>query len=234
MQYQSNKQKPNPIKFIDPSGKELVVTGDYRDAAIKQLESVLRTITLIDDKETHKLSYKSNDDLNRKDLYSGIIKEIIENKDIKVQIVAQNTSDLLNGDYSYGGSFLGVTYNQETETAETTQVVIPFILDKIDEATGITGATLMHEITESYVAGFKSLEIKDGINASSLDPETYNEVHNSALIKQPFRGLKYYNLDASGRKVPVGSPDAYRIVFYLLKSPLYIDEQILFTRKIER
>ena len=76
----------NPMKLVDPDGKEVYITGDAAEQALKQLSS--KRITVTRDEETGKLTVK----INAHRLTKGEKKlvEAINDNNIKVNILATN------------------------------------------------------------------------------------------------------------------------------------------------
>lgn len=219
----------NPIRFIDPTGKELVITGDDREAAIKQLQNVLKTITLIDDENTHKISYKSNNNLNRRDLFGDIIKEIIDNKDITLLIESRSSEDINKNAWFAGGAYMGNQINNETGHVTTFQYIMPSFLATMDEVVDLPGYNLMHEITESYEGGKIALETKMSSPPKDIENSTYNEAHIRAIRQSVIPIRTFY--DENGDIIPEERwRDASRVE-YIARGGILTQKQVLILNK---
>lgn len=220
----------NPLSHIDPDGCELILRGPHNVEVFDKLKEITEGIKLkLED--DGRLSYELIPDakINR---YANCLIEIIENKDISVSVVAQNILDFPEGEYSVGGSYLGNTYNENTQNVTTTQFVVPFILNKIDNATDTNGVALMHEITESYAGGEIALKTKRSSPRPGLDGSTYREAHENAMIKQPFDGLEREFFDRNNNVVSVDSPDAVKIHYFIRTTPL--KKETIFAKRIKK
>lgn len=220
----------NPLSHIDPDGCELILRGPHNVEVFDKLKEITEGIKLkLED--DGRLSYELITDakINR---YANCLIEIIENKDISVSVVAQNILDFPEGEYSVGGSYLGNTYNENTQNVTTTQFVVPFILNKIDNATDTNGVALMHEITESYAGGEIALKTKRSSPRPGLDGSTYREAHENAMIKQPFDGLEREFFDRNNNVVSMDSPDAVKIHYFIRTTPL--KKETIFAKRIKK
>ena len=161
----------NPVKLVDPDGREVYITGDAADQATRQLSS--KGLTVNRDKETGKLSYtKTGEELSASDKK---LMKAIDSRDITVNVNATTASrvafegtPLRNDEYT--GQFLGVNLNDckgiwpfRKRTAETSQLVNPDVCEYRDNQYKVdVGTSMRHEITESFEAG--KICISEGIS----------------------------------------------------------------------
>ena len=146
----------NPVKLVDPNGREVYITGDDAEQATSQLSS--RGITVSRDAETGLISYTlTGKRLSESD--KRLI-EAINSKDVCVNINATNASSVPFNDISLTnteltGQFLGVIVSDcNNKTAITSQLVNPSLCATRDKDYDVPiGTSILHEITESFEAG---------------------------------------------------------------------------------
>ena len=185
----------NPVRLVDPKGKEVYISGDDAEQATKQLSS--RGLTITRDENTGKLSYiKTGKKLSQRE--KALI-SAIDSKSVRVDVNATTQSSVpLDDNYSldnsmYCGQFLGVTLPAECnnkglrETAETKQLVNPLICEERDKHCNVPiGTSLVHEITESYQAGLLCLNpsrqysVGPSWRSSSESNHVYFKAHSLA------------------------------------------------------
>ena len=202
----------NPVKLVDPDGREVYINGDQADRAVERLQTKKMEITR--DNETGKLSVAfrgeySLDDLSYDErmLYDAIVDE-----NVSVQVTAAKTgtitqngetihtfTSIADGDVhgTYGGSFDGTVYLND-RCAISYQFMD---LDLLDE-NGYNQGT-PHEVTESYLLGKKTLSKRESIKPAyenSTQPHLdYLDCHERA-ISQDSPGItlrflgEYYHL----------------------------------------
>ena len=157
----------NPVKLVDPDGREVYITGEAAAEATSQLSS--KRLTVKRDEETGKLSYQVNGRLLKRE--KQLIAAITDN-DVRINIYASNQDSYENssGDKfnntSRTGQFLGVEYNPSPSAdnpykATTQQLVNPDVCTQRDnQYSAPRGLALYHEITESHQAGLLSIKWK--------------------------------------------------------------------------
>ena len=195
----------NPMKLVDPNGKEVYITGDAAEQAMKQLSS--KRITITRDEETGKLTVKINS--NRLTMGEKKLVEAINDNNIKVNIYATNDNKYDFHGFSIGnsqktGQFLGTDVGDCDKdgiirTASTQQLVNPNVCDRRDNEYGApTGTSLRHEITESFNAG--ALSAKKGISVgpnydyvNGKPMNVKNEVYDHAHLNASFQASDYSN-----------------------------------------
>ena len=149
----------NPVKLVDPDGREIYITGDAAEQATSQLSS--KGITVGRDEKTGKLSYtKTGEELTASDKQ---LISAIESKDIIVNVYATTAStysferEPLNNNLT--GQFLGVSLSDcrglfKKRLATTMQLVNPDQCEARDKTCNVEiGTSMRHEVTESFQAG---------------------------------------------------------------------------------
>jgi len=151
----------NPIKLVDPDGREVYITGDAAEQATAQLSS--RGITVVHNEQTGKLSYFMTGKRLSKNDYR--IMDAIDAENIIVNINATNNAFVPYEDISLNntintGQFLGVDLSDgDKRIANTQQLVNPNICANRDRDYCVPiGTSMLHELTESYEAGKICLE----------------------------------------------------------------------------
>lgn len=158
----------NPVKLVDPEGREVYITGDAAEQATSQIKS--RGITVIRDEKTGKLSYSMTGKRMTKNDYR--IKNAIDAKNVIVNINATNNpsvpyEDICLNNTTKTGQFLGVVLSDgDNRIANAYQLVNPTICANRDNDYGVPiGTSMLHELTESFEAGNICLE-----RGSSCEP----------------------------------------------------------------
>ncbi len=159
----------NPVKLVDPDGREVYINGDAAEQATSQLSS--RRITVTRDKNTGKLSYQINGNGKLLKREKQLI-AAINDSDVRVDVHASNQKTYKSpsgekwGNWKKSGQFLGVEYNPSPNDdnpykASTQQLVNPDVCTQRDKQfSAPRGLALYHEITESHQAGLISIEMK--------------------------------------------------------------------------
>ena len=158
----------NPVKLVDPDGREVYITGDAAAEATRQLSSKRLTVTR--DEKTGKLSYQINGNGRLLKREKQLIAAINDN-DVRINIHASNQGTYKKSrggkfDNTKTGQFLGVEYNPSPNAdnpykASTQQLVNPDVCTQRDKQfSAPRGLALYHEITESHQAGLISIEMK--------------------------------------------------------------------------
>ena len=156
----------NPVKLVDPDGKDVYITGDAAEQATSQLSS--RRITVTRDKNTGKLSYQINGNGKLLKREKRLI-EAINDSDVRINVHASNQRNYYSPrdgkfDNTKTGQFLGVKYNPSPNDdnpykATTQQLVNPSLCEQRDNQFSTpSGLAIYHEITESHQAGLFSID----------------------------------------------------------------------------
>ena len=202
----------NPMKLVDPDGREVYITGDAANQAANQLSS--KGITVTRDEKTGRLSYtETGKRLSKSDRQ---LMEAINATDVQVNVYATNNSPVDFDGMSLenvDGQFLGVTLSdcigksrKQKRNANTRQLVNPSRCQSIDEAYKVElGTSMRHEITESYQAGRiciaegiilcgPSWERWEGIDIPQVKGDVYSRAHGLAT---PQANVRRKQIDAS-------------------------------------
>ncbi|WP_079241034.1 RHS repeat domain-containing protein [Chryseobacterium indologenes] len=205
----------NPIKFIDPDGrqgKDVIITGKEADEALKELQkSVSSELTLSKDSKG-KVSYTQKNPKAKLSADSQQLVDAINDHSVNVNVKSENTHMTEAGSVYVGGTFSGnetkYVFSSDGKSfnpiTETKQEVNPFILGAMSNYFGKPGADMLHEVTESYQGALISQKLgKDAGYASEADNEDffsiYNSAHNAAT-PQTSKGYQQINYDKNGNQ----------------------------------
>lgn len=157
----------NPVKLVDPDGKDVYINGDGADQATQQLST--KGLNVFRDEKTGKLScIETGKKLSKRDM---ALRKAINNDKIIVCVDATSNprvpysdnftliNDQLCGQM-LGADFLKEEYeSKELVYAKTHQLVNPTICENRDKSYDVPiGTSLVHEITESFQAGILCLK----------------------------------------------------------------------------
>jgi hypothetical protein len=191
----------NPIRYIDPDGREVVISGALSDEALRQLQARMNDrITLTMGSESGKLSYTVNEGQKLK----GDAKRMagmIDNQSITVNIATTNKNETSTGNLMVGGAFMGNTVTTDANgnrTVVANQEVNPNVLGSADAHTNSMGKMMMHEATEAYAGA--QISQRSGVSSPMAGQEgsVYQQAHNKATPQTAV----YQNIyDRSGNKL---------------------------------
>ena len=190
----------NPVKLIDPNGKEVYVTGEDADRVVDQLKTgnmdICRAKNGLLSTDLHG---KTRDDLSPEE---RLIYDAINSTRVTINIVAERTQktgdkntfratiDGKTGLYEcpYGGSNMGSYFNPKTKKAAS----YDFIDMDIVEANGFDQGAA-HEVSECYIAG--RIAIRDCSDVKYAEQNVSNprmmEAHNKAIPEMLRKGGIY-------------------------------------------
>lgn len=189
----------NPVKYVDPDGKTVVITGECAEIATNTLST--KNITVTRDPKSGKLSV----DGKAKNRNERLLVKAINSEDVIVKLTVKN-SEIIEQDkeendimMTKGGSFMGNTLNYNEKgiiiSATASQYVsINALNDNYDKEDH--GAVITHEITEGYIGGRISIRMKEEAPAATptSNKKIYNRAHNRAascpLSKEQKRQLQ--------------------------------------------
>ncbi|WP_131797279.1 RHS repeat-associated core domain-containing protein, partial [Chryseobacterium kwangjuense] len=209
----------NPIRFIDPDGRgvnDVVITGDLKDKAFKQLQSKTTNLDLKIDKNG-KVTGSVKEGATATKAEQKLL-EATNDHSVIVNLEATSANQTADGNYivsgSYGGNKVVEGENGETIT-EGYQILNPNQAEKVDKAEkSPQGSAALHEILESYISasetpGSSKGNIPNYLNAhnkaSALDPDRIRNGTPGKDIKKNRDGSiteKIY-LDINGKKYPL-------------------------------
>ena len=186
----------NPVKLVDPDGRDVYINGAQADRAVERLQTEKMKITR--DPETGKLSVDIGN-YKRRNLskHEKMIYDAIMSENVTVQVTASathkatddngNLVDAYYGDdgksyKTYGGSFHGASYSEHDGSgcAFTRCFMDVDLMDK----NGANQA-VPHEISEQYLLGKMAIKKKGNIKPAFIiqgksNPE-YLEAHEKAI-----------------------------------------------------
>ena len=196
----------NPVKFVDPDGRKLNVTGAIADKAVEQLQSGAGKSITLTKAEDGTMSYKNETGKALKG-NAKIIAGIIDDQKNTVNLKTTDTDKTSSNEPFTGGAFMGNTVAKDASgnviSVNANQEVNPNLLGEIDSFTGDFGKMIMHEVTESYQGAIESF--KTGVSAPKAtmaernNPQSaYSRAHNLAEKQSP---MKYQDYDANGNRL---------------------------------
>ncbi|MDD4582535.1 MAG: hypothetical protein PHH25_09240 [Bacteroidales bacterium] len=173
----------NPMKFVDPTGRDLEISGDESKAAFKEYKIGAKQ---------HGVSVKMDKHGVVSARYTGKgpmsdeaqeILNIVNDKSVKVKINATSSNTTEGGAPFVGGAFLGSTLTS-ANSAEARQDVNPADLKKMSDYYGKPGQDMLHEVSEAYLGGKMAIITGSNICNSIEDKPTFEGIHYSAISQQ--------------------------------------------------
>lgn len=173
------------MRFTDPDGmqgEDVTITGNLAQQAFDDLKNKV--------KYELKLSMDTNGKVTATQIYNGKLSQgakdlLAATTDTSIKVNVSATDDVNTSDnISYRtGNFMGATYNNDG-TVDTKQKIQPDLLNKFDVANGkAVGNSVLHEVTESYMAGKIVKGTKTSVGAATMadvkNPKSvWSQAHN--------------------------------------------------------
>ncbi|MDR2037601.1 MAG: hypothetical protein LBQ60_06730 [Bacteroidales bacterium] len=183
----------NPIKYIDPDGRKIVITGALSDEALRQLQHRAGDRLTLTKSDDGNITYSQNGDGKLR----GDAKRIagmIDDNSITVNMGTTSSNETSTGNYFIGGAFMGNEVQRDEDnniTVTANQEVNPNVLGAADEHTETLGKLTMHEATEAY-QGAKISQKKGISSPNSASPGTvYQRAHRRATPQTPVHQVMY-------------------------------------------
>ena len=181
----------NPIRFIDPDGREATdirINGGSADKALKELQkSAGSDITLSRDTSGNvRYTQNSTGALSGN---AAEVAKIINNHSVLVDVAAENTLTTSTGITHNGGAFLGNSLDAATGVVTAEQAINPEILGRMGDFASKPGEGVLHEVSEAYegslISKAESNYVGAATQADAANPASvYSRAHNAA-VKQP-------------------------------------------------
>jgi len=168
--------------FIDPDGRDIVITGILSGNALIQLQNKVGNDMTLSMDGNGKVSYSINEGVKELKGDAKLMAEMIDNNSITVNLVTTDKNETSTGDPMVGGSFMGNTVTKNADgntTVSARQEVNPNVLESADAHTKTPGKMMMHEASEAY----KGAKISQKTGESSPRAGTPGSVHDKAHKK---------------------------------------------------
>jgi len=187
----------NPVKFIDPDGRDIVITGALSQEALQQLQAKVGNSIELSLNDKGNVTYCSNSDKLRGD--AKRIAGMINDNSVVVNLVTTDGEKTSTGDLLIGGAFMGNTVTKDANgnvKITANQEVNPNVLGSADDQTKTPGKMIMHEVTEAYAGAQISKNVGAGVGpatqADAADPSSvYSRAHSSATSQSTVQRTLY-------------------------------------------
>jgi len=207
----------NPMIYIDPNGREVVIDGKEKDIAFTEVQKSVASELKLSMDDNGVLSYEILDKTVQLSSDAQQLVEAIDAPQIRVNVNANNTQNMEVGDdWFIGGASNGayiVGIGEEVYFVNSNQDINPIVLSKMDEALGAQGKSTLHEITEGYQIGIISLTEKRPIPRATSEEEkdpnsAYRRAHSRATpqisevlsrLNENRTEIEFYVLDKEGK-----------------------------------
>ena len=204
----------NPIKFIDPDGKAIVLSGALSQKALKEMQGAVGssiTLTMTDDGT---VCYTKNieGDLS---FNAKTIASIIDDSSVIIDLKTVNGDRTSTGNLMVGGTFMGNKVYSDKEGNKTVvadQEINPDVLGAADKHSGTPGSMTMHEITEAYKGVQDSQKSGESASpATAIDANNPNSAYRKAHDKASFQNPVYQTMYDANGKITTDASKAVRV-----------------------
>ncbi|MDR2002767.1 MAG: RHS repeat-associated core domain-containing protein, partial [Prevotella sp.] len=188
----------NPLKYIDPTGGDIVISGALNQDALKQLQAGAGSSITLTMTGNGNVCYTKNIEGNLS-FNAQKIASMIDNSSIIVNLNTIDGDKTSTGNLFIGGAFMGnqvYTDQDGNKIVVANQEINPKVLGTADKHTGMPGELIMHETTEAYEGA--KISQKSGVSSgnSSATNSVYEQAHNAATSQSPIYQTMY---DAKGK-----------------------------------
>lgn len=212
----------NPIKYIDPDGRDVVITGTLSNEALEQLQNKVGKYITLSINESGNVSYSMNEGVNKLKGDAKRMAGMIDDSSITVNLVTTDKNVTSTGNLMIGGTFMGNTVTTDADgnvTVSARQEVNPNVLGSADAHTKTPGKMMMHEATEAYEGA--KISQKTGVSSpySNMPGTVYEKAHNRATPQTALFETIYDNKGNKLQMLPGGvyPPNTARAEWYVTK-----------------
>ncbi len=197
----------NPVKFIDPDGKRIVVSGDEIMSVISQLNMRYRGELSFAIDNGLLSAKKGSKELSEE---ANFMLEAVNNATITVNLTTISKEDMFteDGRFRFLGEFHGNTVTKQDDgkyTVETKQSAFPTVMREMDEYyEGKPGTGITHEILESFVGGLNSQKSGKSATNAGEDKKAYYKAHDDKRVPKQSGNVYYRYYDKYGRQLEPG------------------------------
>ena len=184
----------NPINYYDYEGAIIIISGSSQQTALLQIqEAAGKTLKVkIDENGKVSCTRQTGKRLSRN---ARKISRIIGDKRITINLITTTGKMTSTGHLMVGGAFMGNTVEKSDDgetTVRASQEVNPDVLSAIDESVGISGTTILHEITEAYAGALLSRSSQQS-SPPSNDPNSVYPIAHKMATPQPAVREEYFD-----------------------------------------
>lgn len=172
----------NPIKFVDPDGRDVFITGSLSDEALRQIQSNIGKGIQLTLSDQGLLCYTLNEG-QKLSKNAKTVMTMIDNSSTIINLKTIDGVFTSTGNLFVGGAFMGneVTKRSDgTIMVEANQEINPNVLGAADSHTQTPGKMTIHELTEAYQGALISQ--KKGVSSGNSNTigTVYEKAHDRA------------------------------------------------------